>query len=170
MCELLSEEKIELGNGHFFSWHAEDEVADIQDGGHITLHEKGNVYRHQFENSDDFIDIKLGTIHSVKGQTHTATLLLESTYGGPILGQLKKFLIGEEEAKESTGNKRDWLNTLYVGLTRPTHLVCLAIPETHKKDARSKEPITWTEDDFDSLKAIGWKVVRVKSNYQLECV
>ncbi|ENM4019451.1 UvrD-helicase domain-containing protein [Vibrio paracholerae] len=170
LCELLSEEKIELGNGHFFSWHAEDEVADIQDGGHLTLHEKGNVYRHQFENSDDFIDIKLGTIHSVKGQTHTATLLLESTYGGPILGQLKSFLIGEEDAKESTGNKRDWLNTLYVGLTRPTHLVCLAIPETHKKDARSKEPITWTEDDFVSLKAIGWKVVRVKSNNQLECV
>ncbi|NTJ38525.1 hypothetical protein HQK29_12025 [Vibrio vulnificus] len=30
LCELLSEEKIELGNGHFFSWHAEDEVADIK--------------------------------------------------------------------------------------------------------------------------------------------
>jgi len=168
---LLSQKHIKSDGDKFLKWKSEDELDQIQEGGHWTGIEKGNVYRHQVKGSpSEFIDIKLGTIHSVKGQTHTANLLLESSNRGPILGQLKSYLLGNDEAKDSTGNKKSWLNTLYVGLTRPTHLICLAIPETHKKDARAKEPISWTEEDFECLKAIGWKVAKVNTNSELDFI
>ncbi|CAH6902737.1 DNA helicase [Vibrio chagasii] len=170
LCDLLSQETIKLHDGHFFKWNFDDYVADGQENQQLAFSEKGNVYRHRVENSDEVIDIKLGTIHSVKGQTHTATLLLESTNRGPIFGQLKSFITGNEEVEGSTGSKKSWLNTMYVGLTRPTHLVCLAIPESHKKDARAKAPIVWLEEDFECLKSLGWKVARVKPNLELEFV
>lgn len=170
LCELLSKASVEFGESSFFKWFEEDIEETCQEGGYSTITERSNVYRHHFKESSEFIDIKLGTIHSVKGQTHTATLMLESSYGGPILGQLKNFLLGKEEAKNSAGNKKNWLNSLYVGLTRPTHLVCLAVPESHRKDARANTPITWLEPDFDVLKSLGWTIVRVKSDFELETV
>ncbi|NQZ27439.1 MAG: UvrD-helicase domain-containing protein [Colwellia sp.] len=168
---LLSQKNIKLDENKFLKWKEEDEAYESQKDEHWTGIEKGNIYRHQIKGDESkTIDIKLGTIHSVKGQTHTASLLLESTNRGPILGQLKSYLLGNDEAKDSKGNKRSWLNTLYVGLTRPTHLICLAIPESHKKYARAKAPVSWTEEDFESLKAMGWKVARVKKDSDLEFI
>ncbi|MEG3345949.1 UvrD-helicase domain-containing protein [Pseudoalteromonas sp. B5MOD-1] len=149
----------------FIDWHDGDlSHCHLEEG----AGERNNLYKHKLINSEVIIELKLGTIHSVKGQTHTATLLLESTNRGPILGQLKPYLLGEQRANEATGFKKDWLNTLYVGLTRPTHLICLAIPESHKKTATSN--IDWTIEDFEKLKTKGWKVARINKELQLNFI
>lgn len=159
---LINMPDIELSEIKFLGWHEEELPAGCFEDG---SGERNNLYLHSFNNSEDTIDLKLGTIHSVKGQTHTATLLLESTNRGPVFGQLKPYFLGEERASEATGSKKNWLNTLYVGLTRPTHLICLAIPESHKQSATRN--ITWTSQEFEILKARGWKVARVKEDLQL---
>ncbi|WP_158146877.1 UvrD-helicase domain-containing protein [Vibrio fluvialis] len=153
----------------FLSWVQESNQASTLNTNQFSLEEKSNIYRHMLSGDKEFIDIKLGTIHSVKGQTHTATLLLESTNRGPILGQLKHYILGNESASNSEKTKKSWLNTLYVGLTRPTHLVCIAIPESHKKTANSA-PINWTQEDIDSLKKNGWKVARVNQEWTINFI
>ncbi|MBJ7539730.1 UvrD-helicase domain-containing protein [Marinomonas transparens] len=165
ISSLTDRSDIDSSKVKFIDWHEVDlPDSHLEEG----AGERNNLYRHKFNDSDNTIDLRLGTIHSVKGQTHTATLLLESTNRGPILGQLKPYLLGEQRANEATGSKKNWLNTLYVGLTRPTHLICLAIPESHKKTATSN--IDWTSEDFEKLKTNGWKVARVNKELQLDFI
>jgi len=104
-----------------------------------TNHANGvpsNVYRYQ--NGSVGIDVEIGTIHSVKGETHTGTLYLETYYyndGGKsyesqrLLNQLKGYRIGKcgSRVKES-------LKMAYVGMSRPTHLLCLAAHRCHIPD------------------------------------
>lgn len=91
-------------------------------------------------NSDIKIDI--GTVHSAKGQTHCATMYVETSYHGyetnklvvvekkatktkpeiilanPIYGKVHQFRAGKDiRAKEA-------LKMMYVGFSRPTHLLC----------------------------------------------
>jgi len=77
----------------------------------------------------DGIEVKVTTVHSVKGQTHSATLYLESSYYGQheserlfnqFLGQ--GFDDRRVRHKEST-------KMVYVGLSRPTDFLCIAIHE-----------------------------------------
>jgi DNA helicase-2/ATP-dependent DNA helicase PcrA len=159
---LLNQVDIDSITTSSLKWQdEEDSCCDIQN---ITI-ERNNIYKHKLMNNMGNIDFKIGTIHSVKGQTHTATLILESTNRGPILGQLKPYFLHQENASEAKSSKREWLNTLYVGLTRPTHLVCLAIPETHKKTGTSK--IDWSNKELQILKVNGWKVARVNKELGL---
>ena len=84
----------------------------------------------EFENIKEFckdeINIQINTIAGVKGETHTATLVCETFY--------KKYDIEyvlDKYIKNNQKNKTviDLLHTLYVGFTRPTELLCLAIRE-----------------------------------------
>ena len=79
-----------------------------------------NFYR------DEDISIEVGTVHSVKGETHCATLYMETFYhkkyeSERLLNQLKgnPFNDGKKFHKQST-------KVAYVGLSRPTHFVCFA--------------------------------------------
>ncbi|MCO4679864.1 hypothetical protein Si007_01885 [Streptococcus infantarius subsp. infantarius] len=91
----------------------------------------------------EYQDIRLATIHSTKGETHKATLLmLDSEFkvdntnnlpGYHILQLLKKYLLKDyctlpvdknDEQKET----EKALKLAYVALSRPTHLVCIGIP------------------------------------------
>lgn len=80
--------------------------------------------------------IELATVHSVKGQTHTATLYLETYYhkdgkgdsaksfeSQRLSGQfLKNYLTGTEGTRVKQSSKM-----VYVGFSRPTHLLCFAV-------------------------------------------
>ncbi len=104
------------------------------------------------------VQIRLGSIHSVKGETHTATLVLDSFYHDHHLSALKPWLLGVRAGGSSKGNKgrivmegarmRDRLKLHYVAMTRPSHLLCLAM----RKDA-------FVADELEVLKARGWQVV-----------
>lgn len=161
---LLGIEEID-SSFEFLKWKDGDDTPQSSDTSGV---DRTNIYRYELLPSGQTLDFKLGTIHSVKGQTHTATLLLDCTNRGPILGQLKPFFLGSKLTSEATAQQKSWLNTLYVGLTRPTHLICVAIPESHK--GVGNRIVSWTEEDFSMLKANGWKVARVKECSSLEYI
>lgn len=80
--------------------------------------------------------IRLSSIHAVKGETHTATLVLDSFFHRHHLSELKPWLLGEraggsivKKAKTVMEGARmlGRLKLHYVAMTRPTHLLCLAM-------------------------------------------
>lgn len=84
----------------------------------------------------DGVTIELATVHAVKGQTHTATLYLESYYQQDGRGEgaksyesqrlapqfLGHFLSGSEGTRVKQSAKMT-----YVGFSRPSHLLCFAV-------------------------------------------
>ena len=75
-------------------------------------------------------DIEVGTIHSAKGETHLATLYLETFYGKGngnyesqrLASQFKYQNFSDQRAQHIQSTKM-----AYVGFSRPTHLLCVAI-------------------------------------------
>ncbi|MCB5271080.1 MAG: UvrD-helicase domain-containing protein [Candidatus Cloacimonetes bacterium] len=101
--------------------------------------------------SSNSIDIQVGTVHSVKGQTHTATLFLECFSYDFNGNQLHEYLTGDKTFSSKDGkNKKCALKVAYVAMSRPTHFLCAAfhkdrIPSTtHKK-----------------LEELGWSLVTI---------
>lgn len=90
---------------------------------------QNNIY------SEEDINIEITTIHSVKGQTHCATLYLESFYDKDGRGENAKSYESERLANAflgsfiTDGGKRvqQSLKMTYVGFSRPTNLLCVAI-------------------------------------------
>lgn len=112
--------------------------------------ERDNFFHYPAGQPD--VKIRVGSIHSVKGETHTATLVLESFAYAHHLAAIMPWLTGQKAGKgrkESEQNCRR-LKLHYVAMTRPTHLLCLALRE----DAL-------TEEDKQRLRARGWKLARV---------
>lgn len=100
------------------------------------------------------IEIKVDTVHSVKGETHKATLYLE-TYFNKIhdLRKILPFLKGlydEKLLKRAT--IQEALKIAHVGMSRPTHLLCIAM---------NSEGLT--DSDINDLEKHGWEIVRIKS-------
>jgi DNA helicase-2/ATP-dependent DNA helicase PcrA len=87
-----------------------------------TLGRTANIYT-----GKNGIEVKVSTIHSVKGQTHTTTLYLETFYDKNYESpRLSKQFAGDQFA----GNKPRLIQSTkmaYVGMSRPTHLLCVAI-------------------------------------------
>jgi DNA helicase II / ATP-dependent DNA helicase PcrA len=77
------------------------------------------------------IDVEVCTVHSVKGQTHTATLYLETFYkkgGGSYESErLANQIKGKVFTKSNTEVINQSVKMLYVGFSRPTHLLCFAV-------------------------------------------
>lgn len=93
----------------------------------IPTSEKRNLI--EFE---DIGEIQVGTVHSVKGQTHTATLYLETSYqfdGGKSYESQRLCEQFKANNLDGTEGKRvkQSAKMAYVGFSRPTHLLCLGI-------------------------------------------
>lgn len=75
---------------------------------------------------DDGITVSLSTIHGVKGETHDATLYLETEHGrGSDLKRIMPLFIGKAlPAQEIVERTR---RCAYVGMSRPRHLLCVAM-------------------------------------------
>ena len=104
------------------------------------------------------VRIRLGSIHSVKGETHTATLVLDSFYFAHHLKELKPWLLGAKAGGSRLNGRGNVvtegsrvlgrLRLHYVAMTRPTHLLCLAM----RKDA-------FAPGELDILARRGWMVI-----------
>ena len=104
------------------------------------------------------VHIRLGSIHSVKGETHTATLVLDSYYYNHHLSELKPWLLGAKAGGSMVNNRGrqvfEGSRTLgrlklhYVAMTRPTHLLCVAM----RKDV-------FDAGELDILTGRGWEVI-----------
>ena len=105
------------------------------------------------------IKVNLDSIHAVKGETHKATLLLESNRQ---IGEHSKtkdisnifdFLVGRFN-RELTSNKEvnNALKLSYVGISRATHLVAVAV---------NKENLNDYENQMQLAISQGWEIVEV---------
>lgn len=115
-----------------------------------------NVF--SYPQTEPKVHIRLGSIHSVKGETHTATLVLDSFFHKHHLNELKPWLLGarsggfrlkKKGAPELEGSRLlGRLKLHYVAMTRPSHLLCVAM----RKDV-------FTTDEIAVLEGKGWIVI-----------
>ncbi|MEK0337926.1 MAG: hypothetical protein QQN41_10885, partial [Nitrosopumilus sp.] len=99
----------------------------------------------------DGLEIEIATVHSSKGQTHTTTLYLESNYqqtsnGVAYESQRLADQFNGLSFSDSRKFHKQSTKIAYVGLSRPTHLLCFGV---HK-------------DRFESnLSNNSWEIVKV---------
>lgn len=73
-------------------------------------------------------DLRLGTIHSVKGETFEAVLVILRKKG---IGSYYKTLLKKKDSIQDN----EELRIVYVGITRPRKLLVLAVPDEENKSA-----------------------------------
>ncbi|MCW9706433.1 UvrD-helicase domain-containing protein [Fodinibius salsisoli] len=115
------------------------DVSKLADGSTKDL----NTY--SYSNDELSIQVDLSTIHSIKGETHDATLILETYMHGHDLSKLVESLKGNREKVKKRKEQR--MRNIFVGMTRPKYLLCLAM---------YKENIT--DDDIEELDNAGWNI------------
>lgn len=105
-----------------------------------------NVFVH--ESAAGPLPIRFETVHAVKGETHTATLLVE-TYSNKAhdLKSLLPVLTGEIHGSQLPAAKINCCMCAFVAITRPSGLVCLAMSADHVPAG-----------DIPKLQARGWIV------------
>jgi len=94
-----------------------------------------NIYQY------DDLDVEVGTIHSIKGETHTATLYMETFYQRKYESQRLEYFF---KGNFVTGNEKPFdkesLKMVYVGMSRPKYLLCVAVHHDHVKDYLNEIP------------------------------
>lgn len=113
--------------------------------------------------TSDEVPITIGTVHSVKGMTHCATMYVETSYNN-------KYESGYLIEEKTTGRKPNKVTTitspffkqdldvsgknaamakrmLYVGFSRPTHLLCFASDQS-----------LWNEERLRRMQEAGWVI------------
>jgi len=111
------------------------------------------VVKKQEENQLEIIDIEVGTVHSVKGQTHCATMYVETSYYNYETEKKRvKEALKKEEHTFNLSNDNDKrgkqaFKMMYVGFSRPTHLLCFAVLKDNIKD------------EIDHYKNAGWQII-----------
>jgi len=96
--------------------------------------QKTNKNKFSYSAGDINFDIDISTIHKAKGETHTATLVLETFKSAYDLKVLLNLLKGKK--RKSYDDKK---KLLYVAMSRPTHLLCLAMNREHVSDEDKAE-------------------------------
>ena len=94
--------------------------------------------------------IEVGTIHSVKGETHDATLVLETQFHQNDLKEMLPYLIDAAKNVPNTVRKVEFMRKLYVAASRPRHLLCLALNSNH---------INATQ--ITAMQDLGWAVASI---------
>lgn len=121
---------------------------------------KNEAYANQYTYNPDSskILISVDTVHGVKGETHTATLYLE-TYNRidkkkcpvyDIKGLIKKGFF--REVGNTAGVKQE-LKIAHVALSRPSHFLCVAISVESESDLCVKKL-----EDMGFNKENGWEI------------
>ena len=108
-----------------------------------------------YQKDEQLPKIRLGSIHSVKRETHTGVLVLETYWQkGHYHAKLKNWLLEKKQGGNGEGVQN--LNRLrlhYVAMTRPTHLLCLALPSG-----------TFTPQEIITLLGRGWRIARIAAD------
>jgi DNA helicase-2/ATP-dependent DNA helicase PcrA len=105
------------------------------------------------------VEIRVGSIHSVKGRTHTATLVLETYWKDRKkrhnLELLSPWLRGIKAGRCNVGvEQQSRLKVHYVAATRPTHLLCLAMKRSSFEDDEGN----LNQSMVQELEQRGWQV------------
>lgn len=118
------------------------------------------------EDEDDALPITISTVHSAKGQTHCATMYVETSFWKKyetewLIEQrtpskrdpstIKPSPFMGDDYSPHTDSAQKAMKMLYVGFSRPKHLLCYASNES-----------LWTNDMLDKMESMGWRVIHVK--------
>lgn len=71
--------------------------------------------------------IDVSSVHAVKGETHTATLILETFYCGYDMHRILPYLKGQATTGREAKRGKESLKVALVACSRPTHLLAAAI-------------------------------------------
>jgi DNA helicase II / ATP-dependent DNA helicase PcrA len=119
----------------------------------LPVTNRDNVYRYSREGKD--VRIQLGSIHSVKGKTVSAMLVLETFWKDHNLQKLVPWLCGKHaEIKKIGKEQNERLKLHYVAMTRPTDLLCLAMKASTFRDNKGE----MDEALRKGLEDHGWRV------------
>jgi len=86
--------------------------------------ESYNIFKHNHNRIE--ISFEIATVHSVKGETHTATLYLDTKYYTNSIEYILEQLRGHADSNINDRKKKA-LRIAHVAFSRPTHLLCIAI-------------------------------------------
>jgi hypothetical protein len=119
-----------------------------------TSGQRGVPNRYRFSQQAASVEVDVGTIHSAKGQTHTATLVLETFSYKHDIGDLLDWLAGDKRGvgKNIPVQRLDRLRLIYTAMTRPTHLLCLAMREQALETKRDRGAT------IEALQSRGWQI------------
>jgi hypothetical protein len=93
------------------------------------------------------IKIYLETVHAVKGETHCATLYLETSFHKSCESErLINQLLGNQINNRVGKRIKQSARIAYVGFSRPTHFLCLAIHNDRLSGHK------------EHLRAAGWEI------------
>ena len=141
----------------FFQLEPNEKVSEYYENDFVTL-----LTEIETQNIDD-IPISIGTVHSVKGMTHCATMYVETSYNNKYESEymiedkttgrgknkirtvISPFLM--QDLQPNGNNAAMAKRMLYVGFSRPTHLLCYA-----------SEKRLWKDDVLQMMEDVGWKI------------
>lgn len=103
-----------------------------------------NIYK------ESDVEIEIATVHSVKGETHAATLYLETMYYAYESEHFGNQLCGEPYKKRNGDSRvQACLKVAYVGMSRPKYLLCYAIQKDRfDKLDRAKIDTIWDVEEI----------------------
>jgi len=143
IAETISGTSLSGHDNEFLEW---TESLGGQSMRRDALKSRSNIY--QYPNDDPKVQIRIGSIHSVKGMTHTATLVMETFWYEHNLELLLPWLNGSKSGALKEGaRQKSRLKLHYVAMTRPTHLLCLAMKQSCVSD-----------DCLQNLEGRGWQI------------
>lgn len=112
----------------YLAWGPAPAATESSESGGVLI----NTYPfHHSAGGSGRVDIKMSSIHAEKGKTHAATLILETFRKSHFIQKLMPCLEGKKSAAKRPQEtvKKDMM-LMYVGMTRPTHMLCLAIRQS----------------------------------------
>lgn len=139
---LSATDAIPAAANEFLSW---SEIGSVD----TAKAKRNNVHRDATQ--APAIKVRVGSIHSVKGETHTATLVLETFYYAHHLKELKPWLLGQAQGGNGQSDRtKQRLRLHYVAMTRAARLLCVAMRADAFDDA-----------EIGVLRGNGWRVARI---------
>lgn len=157
--EFAEEARAALGHFNAESWNPDVDQFIRNTSGEANVQQalqnqslaNDNVFCYQCEAGP--VSVKVDTIHSVKGETLCAVLVLETIFYEHDLMVLidKGYLKGQLPNANPRKRLAEHLKRIYVAMTRPTNLLCLAVLDEHIKDG-----------DLQALDKLGWAIKEVR--------
>jgi hypothetical protein len=103
--------------------------------------------------------IEVASVHSVKSETHTATLYLDTFYNGYDVHRILTFLKGAMPNGNESALVKETMKVAFVACSRPSHLLCVAIHADTPGRGNARSSVTAA--DVDEL-ARGWEIIDLR--------
>ena len=103
--------------------------------------------------------IEVSSVHAVKGETHAATLYMETFYNGYDVHRILPYLKGDLPTGKEGKRIKESMKVAFVGCSRPTHLLCVAIHADTIGNGGKRNTVT--DDDLVELRRT-WEVIDLR--------